>query len=99
MAKFFKNFVNDEDGFSAKDYLMVIFSTLFVIFSVVAFTLAIRGDLNPQVLEIIQSMDGILMTIVGGVFSVQVVKEFKQPKNKKSQSNDDFFPPNEENNI
>lgn len=87
MAKF-ANFMKDEDGFSAKDFLMIVFTSLFVIFTTTAFFFSLKGKLNPQALEIIKSMDGVLMTIVGGVFSVQVVKEFRKPKDEGH--NDDY---------
>lgn len=82
------NFMKDEDGFSAKDFLMIVFTSLFVIFTTTAFFFSLKGKLNPQTLEIIRSMDGVLMTIVGGVFSVQVVKEFRKPKDE--EHNDDY---------
>ncbi|MGG1263869.1 hypothetical protein [Brevibacillus laterosporus] len=71
-------FWNDEDGFSAKDYLMVMFSTIFCAFLVVAFVTALTGTLPATAIAVIQMMDGIMIAIVTGVFGLQGIKEFKK---------------------
>lgn len=79
MARFYRNFANDDDGFSAKDFLMVLFGCLYAVFLIVAFVTPYFGIVNPVALEIIESMSGLIMTIVGGVFAVQSVREFRNP--------------------
>lgn len=91
----FKNFFgfwNDIDGFSAKDFLMVLFGGSFIIQQFICFILAILGKLNQQVLEVVMGLDTIIITIIGGVFSVQVVQEFKKPKDSVDETDDDNRP-------
>lgn len=87
MARFFRNFINDDDGFSAKDFLMVLFGGLYAVFLIVAFVTPYFGIVNPVALEIIQSMSGLVMTIVGGVFAVQSVREFRNPDVNQTMTN------------
>lgn len=87
MAKFFRSFLNDEDGFSAKDFLMVLFGGLYAVFLIVAFITPYFGIVNPVALEIIHSMNGLIMTIVGGVFAVQSVREFRNPVVNQTTAN------------
>ncbi|MGQ8871921.1 hypothetical protein [Paenibacillus sp. TSA_86.1] len=81
MGKFVKNaFWNDSDGFSAKDFLMVLFGGLFALFLLVAFFAPFFGVAVSAVsIEVIVSLSPVVMTIVGGVFAVQTVREFKTP--------------------
>jgi hypothetical protein len=76
--KFLKSFINDDDGFSAKDFLMVLFGTLFVLMIATAFIISLVATLNPATILVIQLLDGTMITIVGGVFSIQGIKEFKK---------------------
>lgn len=74
MLKVFKSFLNDKDGFSAKDYLMVIFSGLYVILMLTTFGMALTGFEISQFLKLLQSLDGIVMTIIGGVFGLNAIQ-------------------------
>lgn len=74
------NFFNDEDGFSAKDFVMLAFVTVFIVEQATVFVLSLMGTVNADTLTIIRSLDGIMMTIIGGVFSVQAVREFRRPR-------------------
>lgn len=75
-----RSFISDGDGFSAKDFLMVAFIGVYIIEQVTVFILAALGELKPETLTVVQSLDTIVLTIVGGIFSVQAVKEFRNPK-------------------
>ncbi|ALA07185.1 hypothetical protein SECTIM467_55 [Brevibacillus phage SecTim467] len=72
-------FWNDDDGFSAKDFLMVLFGGLYALFLIAAFVMPLFGIVNAVALTIITEMTPLIMTIVGGVFAVQSVKEFRNP--------------------
>lgn len=76
--KRFRDFLNDDDGFSAKDFLMVLFGTLFALMIATAFIVSIVGVLTPATIAVIQLLDGTMITIVGGVFGLQGIKEFKK---------------------
>lgn len=79
-----RSFISDDDGFSAKDFLMILFVGAYIIEQVIVFILSIMGKINPDTLGVVRSLDTIVLTIVGGVFSVQAVREFRKP-------NDDTF--------
>lgn len=81
MLKFLHStFWNDDDGFSAKDFLMVLFGGLYALFLVVTFFTPFFGVVVSAVSTgVISSMGAVVMTIVGGVFAVQTVREFKTP--------------------
>lgn len=83
--KLFKTFLNDDDGFSAKDYLMVTFGTIFLLMVVTAFIVSLLGTLPAATIAVIQLMDGVIITIVGGVFGIQGIKEFKKSTNTPVQ--------------
>lgn len=73
-------FLRDGDGLSARDYLMIAFTTPYILAWIVAMIMAFSGvPVSPTTLDLLHSMDGIMMTVVGGVFSVQAVKEFRKP--------------------
>lgn len=77
--KFQRNaFWNDNDGFSAKDFLMVLFGGLFALFLIIVFFAPFFGVAVSAIsVEVIRNLSPVIMTIVGGVFAVQTVKEFK----------------------
>lgn len=79
MVKFVKSaFWKDNDGFSAKDFLMVLFGGLFALFLLIIFFAPFFGVAVSSVsIEMIGSLSPVVMTIVGGVFAVQTVREFK----------------------
>lgn len=79
-------FLTDDDGLSAKDYLMIAFTAVFIIEQAIAFILATKGPIPPDLLEVISTMDGIVMTIIGGVFSIQVAQVFKKTTHKADET-------------
>ncbi|WP_426455472.1 hypothetical protein ACP26L_36260 (plasmid) [Paenibacillus sp. S-38] len=76
MPKWTKTFLNDDDGFSAKDFIMVAFCGVYLTFLVGAFVLAVLGRMPAELLGLISSMTGVVMTIIGGVFAIQTVQSF-----------------------
>lgn len=84
--KLFKTFLNDSDGFSAKDYLMVTFGTIFVLMVVTAFIVSLVTTLPAASIAVIQLLDGVMITIVGGVFGIQGIKEFRKTTSDTIQS-------------
>lgn len=67
MVKFVKNaFWNDNDGYSAKDFLMVLFGGLFALFLLVIFFAPFFGvAVSPVSIEMIGSLSPVVMTIRG----------------------------------
>jgi hypothetical protein len=85
MRKFF-SFLTDDDGFSPKDFLMVLFGTLFALMVLIAFLVSIFGTLSPVTIQVIQLLDGVVLAIVTGVFGLQGIKEFKKPTQQQEYS-------------
>lgn len=84
-------FWKDEDGFSSRDFLMVGFVGLYLIEQFIAFIFALKGGMPKAALEVIQSLDTIVITIVGGTFGVQTVKHFtdmRKPVNEPTYDNE-----------
>jgi hypothetical protein len=71
-------FWKDEDGFSAKDFLMVGFVGLYLLEQIIVFILALFNKLPADALNVIRSLDTVVITVVGGTFGVQTVREFTQ---------------------
>ncbi|MCK6076943.1 hypothetical protein [Paenibacillus silvae] len=88
MMKFVKNaFWNDNDGFSAKDFLMVLFGGQFALFLLIIFFVPFFGlAVSAVSIEMIGSLSPVVMTIVGGVFAVQTVREFKTANTETSMT-------------
>lgn len=84
------NFLRDEDGVSAKDYLMLIFTGVYLLQQVICFALALFGILPEGVTEIVDSLDAIVITIIGGVFSITAVQAFRKPQVIESEQTVDL---------
>lgn len=80
MMKGLKHFLLDEDGMSARDFLMLAFTGVYLIQQVICFILALTGHLPDQAVDIMKSLDTVVITIIGAVFSVTVVQEIRKPK-------------------
>lgn len=87
MRKFF-SFFTDDDGFSAKDFLMVLFGALFALMTLIAFGISIFGTLNPATIQVIQLLDGVVITIVTGVFGLQGIREFRRERTQRPLESD-----------
>lgn len=78
MIKFNKSFINDEDGLSQKDFLVIIFANVFIgIILFATYSWAIGKDIQG-LLQIIDAMAGVIMTIIGGIFGVNAVQQFRK---------------------
>lgn len=76
-------FLNDEDGFSSKDFIMVAFIGVYLLEQVAVFVYSLYGHVDSDTLKIVSSLDPIVMTVIGGIFSVHAVKEFKKEPGSK----------------
>ena len=74
------NFIRDEDGLSAKDYLMLVFTSVYILQQLTCFILALFNKLPDGVTAIMDSLDAVVITIIGGVFSITAVQEFRKPQ-------------------
>lgn len=93
--KLIKTFLSDEDGLSAKDYLLLLFTTVYVVFLLTAFGKALIGHPLGELKDLISGMDTIIMTIVGGEFGVMAVRTWTNGvNNNQSQQQYTFMPTN-----
>lgn len=76
MSRLIRTFLNDEDGLSAKDYLMLVFTIPYVIAWIIVFVLAVLGKPIDATIQVLNALDTVVMTIVGGWFGVTAVSEF-----------------------
>lgn len=73
------NFLNDRDGLSSKDYLMLISTTVFFSFVVIGLVLVLFGkEIDDAYFSLLDSVAPVVMTVVGGTFGVQAVQEFRR---------------------
>lgn len=83
-----KTFLNDADGISAKDYLLLVSTVTFFTFLTLALILVLAGrKIDPIYLELLDMATPTLVTIVGGVMGVQAVESFSKTRQTKTSVN------------
>ncbi|ASJ55542.1 hypothetical protein BP422_19525 [Brevibacillus formosus] len=81
-----KTFLNDRDGVSEKDYLLLIASTVFFLFIAIGLILSLLGKpVSSGYLALLDMMAPVLMTVAGGVFGVRAVQEYRKPQRYSDQ--------------
>lgn len=86
--KGFLTFLQDSDGVSERDYLLLITTSVFfggiafgLIFTIVGMFFGF--ELPSVYIELIKTMDIVVTTIVGGIFAVKATQSFIDNKNNK----------------
>ena len=83
-----KTFLNDEDGLSAKDYLLIVSTSIFFLFVTIGLLLVLFGkQIDGMYLSLLDMIVPVLMTVVGGVMGVQAVESFSNRKSNTTNSN------------
>lgn len=78
-----KTFLNDADGFSAKDYLLMISTVVFFLFFGNGLVMVLLGrTVDGMYLSLLDMVVPVVMTVVGGVMGVQAVESFSNRHNK-----------------
>jgi hypothetical protein len=81
-----KTFLNDQDGLSEKDYLLLAATTVFFVFVVIGLVLVLMGrPINAMYFTLLDMVAPVLMTVAGGVYGVRAVQEFR----KQAQTSDE----------
>lgn len=84
-------FLNDDDGLSAKDYLLLISTSLFFLFIMIGLILVLFGKaIDTMYLSLLDMVVPVVMTVVGGVMGVQAVETFTN-RHKPEESEDDVI--------
>ena len=74
-----KTFLNDKDGVSEKDYLLLVSTTVFFVFVVIGLVLVLMGrPIDAMYITLLDMVAPVLMTITGGVYGVRAVQEFRR---------------------
>ena len=67
-------FFRDEDGFSAKDFLMVVFTVAYIVQQVFLLAASFLWEMNDYTMEIADNLNVTFIAIVCGVFSVNAAE-------------------------
>ena len=74
-------FLNDADGLSAKDYLLLVSTGVFFVALTVGFISVLIGrPLGEEYFALLGAADAVVITVVGGVMSVNVAEIIRRPK-------------------
>ena len=79
-------FLNDEDGLSSKDYLLLLSTGIFFLFVSIGLVLVLfNQELSPMYLQLLEITTPTVITVVGGTMGVQAVESFNSRKNKRKE--------------
>lgn len=85
-----RNFLNDEDGFSQKDYLLLLSTSIYFVFMTIGLILSLtERTVNETYIKLLDMVDTVVITIVTGVFGINAVQELRKerPKPKEDETN------------
>lgn len=85
-----RNFLNDEDGFSQKDYLLLLSTSIYFVFMTIGMILSLtERTVNETYIKLLDMVDTVVITIVTGVFGINAVQELRKerPKPKEDETN------------
>jgi len=81
----YETFINDKDGISAKDYLLIISTAVFFGFVIIGLILALGNvSISDNYMELLNLTAEPLMVIVGGIMGVQAVEVFANRNRKET---------------
>ena len=80
-----KSFFNDDGGFSAKDFIMVLFGAVYLAMIRFCFYLSFSTEIKEETITLITLMEPAVMTDIGGVFAVSTVSAFRVNKIKDTE--------------
>ncbi len=86
-----KTFLNDKDGVSEKDYLLLVSTTVFFLFVAIGLVLVLMGrPVDAMYIALLDMVAPVLMTITGGVFGVRAVQEFRKKSDATEEEAEDY---------
>ncbi|MCG5252638.1 hypothetical protein [Brevibacillus agri] len=86
-----KTFLNDKDGVSEKDYLLLASTTVFFLFVAIGLVLVLMGrPVDGMYVTLLDMVAPVLMTITGGVFGVRAVQEYRKAPQKSEEEAVDY---------
>jgi hypothetical protein len=88
----YKTFVTDEDGLSAKDYLLIISTSIFFLFITIGLVMVLfQKEFDDMYLSLLEMVVPVVMTVVGGVMGVQAVETFSNRKREEPKQDDYIY--------
>lgn len=80
-------FLNDKDGLSAKDYLLIISTGVFFLALTIGFISVLLGrPLGDEYFALLGAADAVVITVVGGIMGVQGVEVFANRNKDNAES-------------
>lgn len=77
-------FMNDRDGFSAKDFIMMVTIGLFSLSFITALILIVLGrEINDSFFRLMEVGKPVFITVIGGVMSVQFTEAITSTLNNR----------------
>ncbi len=77
-------FLNDEDGFSSRDFLLVTsMGMYFVLFVYCMWSLVTQHTIPESAFSLFASTDGVVITVVGGTMGVVGIEKFVASRKKE----------------
>lgn len=71
----YKTFLNDKDGMSARDYLLLLSTSIFFLFVAVGLVIILfQQKVDKMYLSLLDMVSPVVMMIVGSVFGIQAVE-------------------------
>jgi len=85
----YQTFLNDSDGITQRDYLLLISTSVFFLFIAVGLTILLIGrPLDEMYLRLVDIVTPVIMTIVASVFTIEgvekVTNEMKERRDAKN---------------
>ena len=81
------HFLNDKDGLSSRDYLLIISTAVFFGFITIGLVMLLFNQrIDPMYIELLGMVDAPLMTIVAGIMSVNGIQIYTENKKEEKQS-------------
>ncbi len=88
----YRTFLNDDDGLSAKDYLLIVSTSIFFLFISIGLILVLTDkEIDRMYLSLLEMVVPVVMTVVGGVMGVQAVESFANRKKTEDQKEEVIY--------
>lgn len=90
----YQTFLNDSDGMTQRDYLLLISTSVFFLFIAVGLTMLLIGrPLDEMYLRLVDIVTPLIMTIVASVFAIEGVEKVTDGiTSRKNKTEEDIEP-------
>lgn len=89
----YKTFLNDKDGLSSRDYLLLLSTSVFFIFIAIGLVLVLMDtQIDAMYLSLLDMVSPVVMTIVGSVAGIDITDKITKRKVAKQPTQDEAKP-------